>query len=610
MRLKNPQPEEMEEVRRRVSALVVLGVFPFLVLLGVLWYKQIIQGDKYKDLSQRNYIRLVPLKACRGIIYDRKGRVLADSEPLFQIVIVPQELRNPRETAQKLALLIGIEEEEVLRKVRKYSFNPFKAVVIKDEVDMETVTAIEERKSELAGVFIQVEPRRNYPFDRLASHLLGYLGRTSKEEIGQYKGDDLVGRSGIEKEFDAYLRGRSGGREVLVNFRGEQVSILGEKKTRAGNNLILTIDKELQEVAERSLRERRGAVVAIDPANGDILALASSPAFDPNMFTRHLPPVEFETISSHPGRPFVNRAISGVYRPASTFKIVTASAALEKGVVEADTCLECLGTYLRRGHPFRCWEERGHGRINIVDALAYSCDIFFYKIGEVVGVENIAYFSPRFGLGEPTGIELPYEKGGLVPAKGWRRKWHLGEIFNLAIGQVESLKVTPLQMANLVAALANGGKIYRPRIVKEIRSAEGELIKAIEVRHRGNLPCSSKTLAIVKKGLWEAVNKQAGTGRRARLASVEVAGKTGTDQVVSSRRFSPGEEIPYELRDHAWFVAFAPYEKPQIALAVLIEHGESGGRVAAPIAGEILESFFHSIGKDKTSFLTTENSYQ
>ncbi len=591
MRLKNPRPEEMEEVRRRVKVLVSLGILPFLVLLSVLWYRQVIQGDKYKDLSQRNYIRLVPLRACRGTVYDRKGRVLADTEPLFRIVIIPQELRSRRETARKLAQLMGMEEAQILRKLKIHSFNPFKAVVIKDEVDMETVTAIEERKRELAGVFIQVEPRRAYPFPPLAGHLLGYLGRMSKEEIGQYRGDELIGRSGIEKAFDAYLRGRSGGREVLVNFRGEQVSILGEKEPRAGNDLILTIDKELQEVAERSLQGRRGAVVAIDPENGDILALVSSPNFDPNIFTRHLSRAEYDALDSDPGDPLVNRAISGLYRPASTFKIVTASAALEKGVVEAATCLECEGTYLRRGHPFRCWEERGHGRINVVDALAYSCDIFFYKIGEVLGVDNLSYFSRRFGLGELTGIELPYEKRGLVPAKGWRRRWHLGEIFNLAIGQEESLKVTPLQMANLVAAVANGGTLFRPRLVKEIRSAEGELIKAIPVRKRGNLPCSSETLAAVNKGLWEAVNKDGGTGRRARLASVEVAGKTGTDQVVR-RKFRPGEEIPYRLRDHAWFVAFAPYEKPKIALTVLIEHGESGGRVAAPIAREILESFF------------------
>lgn len=591
MRLKNSQPEEMEEVRRRLKVLVSLGILPFLVLLSVLWYRQIIQGDKYEDLSRKNYIRLVPLKARRGTVYDRKGRVLADTEPLFQIVIIPQEWRRSRETVQKLAQLIGMEEEEILRKLKRHSFNPFKAVVIKDEVDMETVTAIEERKSELAGVFIRVEPRRSYPLPPLAGHLLGYIGQVSKEEIGQYQAGDLIGRSGIEKAFDAYLRGRSGRREVLVNFRGEQVSILGEKKPRDGNDLILTIDKELQEVAERSLQGRRGAIVAIDPENGDILALASSPTFDPNMFTRHLPPAEYEKISRHPGSPFFNRAISGIYHPASTFKIVVASAALEKGVVEAATRLMCEGIYLRRGHPFRCWDERGHGRINIVDALAYSCNIFFYKVGEVLGVENISYFSRRFGLGELTGIELPYEKRGLVPAKGWRRRWHLGEILNLAIGQEKSLKVTPLQMANLVAAVANGGTLFRPRLVKEIRSGEGELIKAIPVRKQGSLRLSSETLAAVKKGLWEAVNKESGTGRRARLTSVEVAGKTGTDQVVR-RKFGPGEEIPYELRDHAWFVAFAPYEKPKIALAVVIEHGGSGGRVAAPIAREILEKFF------------------
>ncbi|NOX96528.1 MAG: penicillin-binding protein 2 [Nitrospirae bacterium] len=581
------RPEDMEDMRRRMRLVVGCGILGFLILLSGLWYKQIVQGKMFKELSEKNYIRLVSLKACRGDIYDRKGVLLADNQPLFKIVIIPQELKGAQETVERLSQLFKIDKEKVLKKIKSRSFNPFQPVVIKNEVDMKIITTIEERKSDFPGVFIQAEPRRDYPFGELAAHLLGYLGRMEdkKREASGYREGELVGRTGIEKTFQRYLKGNNGGREVLVNSRGEQRGILGEREAIAGDNLILTIDKELQEVAEKSLEGKRGAIVAIDPENGDVLALASSPAFDPNIFTKYLSPKKFKEVSEHPGRPFFNRAIAGLYPPASTFKIVIASAALEKGVIKPETTLTVDGE-----------------RLNLIEALAYSSDPFFYKLGEALGVDNIAYFARQFGLGEITGIDLPYEKKGLVPDRKWRRRWPRGEVANLSIGQ-GALQVTPLQMANLIATVANGGKIYRPRIVKEIISPEGKKIKSFPVQLKAKLSVSKANLDVVKSGLLEVVNKKGkrGTGWRARMDSVKVAGKTGTAE-TTDRKFRPGEAKPYELRDDAWFVAFAPFKNPKIALAVLVEHGGWGGVAAAPLAKKMLEAFFrqeNKIGPDE-----------
>lgn len=574
------RPQDMENRRRRIRVLAGWGLFGFLVLLAGLWYRQIIQGEKFEELSERNHIRFVSLKARRGAIYDRQGVVLADNQPLFRVVVIPREVRDVEETVERLSQLFSINKERAIERIKNRSFNPFQPLTIKNEADMRTITIVEERKNDLPGVFIRAEPRRNYPFGKLTAHLLGCLGQIKREDRDMfgYREGELVGRTGLEKSFETYLRGRGGGREILVNFRGEQIKILSERQAVAGHDLVLTIDKELQEVAKKSLEGKRGAIVAINPENGDILALVSSPAFDPNIFTKYLPPEKFRAVSEHPGRPFFNRAVAGLYPPASTLKAVIALAALEKGVIKPRTIL--IG-------------EEGE-KLDIIGALAYSSNPVFYKLGEALGVDNIAYFARRSGLGTLSGINLPYERKGLVPDRRWKRRWSPGEIDNLSIGQ-GALLVTPLQMANLIAAVANGGKMYRPRLVKEIRCPlEGKTVKSFPVQLKGKLPFSKGNLDVIRRGLWEVVNrkeKERGTGWRARMDTVEVAGKTGTAE-VTGRDFRPGEEIPYELRSHAWFVAFAPFENPQIALAVLVEHGGWGGVTAAPLAREILEVFF------------------
>ena len=556
-------PEDMEDRRRRMRVIAGWGIFGFLILLTGLWFRQIIQGERFEELAERNHIRLVPLKARRGTIYDRKGVVLADNQPLFRVIIIPQELKNVGQTAERLSQLLAMDKEKIVKKMENRSFSPFRPVAIKNEVDMRTITMVEENRGDLPGVFIQAEPRRNYLFGKLAAHLLGCLGRREGE---------LVGRTGLERSFETYLRGRGGGREILVNSRGEQLGVLGEKLAVPGYNLILTIDKELQKAAEKSLQGKRGSIVAIDPRSGDILALASSPAFDPNIFTKHLSPEKFRELSEYPGRAFFNRAVAGLYPPASTFKIVIALAALEKGIIEPGAILA---------------SEDGR-QIDMIEALARSSNLFFFKLGRTLGVDGISYFARQLGLGVLSGIDLPYERKGLVPDKGWKESWPRGEIDNLSIGQ-GALQVTPLQMANLIAAVAQGGNIYRPRLVREIVSPEGKVIKSFPVQLKRKLPLSPANLDVIRRGLGSAVSW--GTGRRAGMDTVEVAGKTGTAE-VTGRRFQPGEERPYELRPHAWFVGFAPQENPQIALAILVEHGGWGGVIAAPLAREVLEAFF------------------
>ncbi len=557
-----------------MRVIAILGMFGFLILLTSLWFRQIIQGERFKELAERNHVRLIPLKARRGTIYDRQGVVLADNQPLFRVVIIPQELRDVEQTVKKLSQLLAIDKENIVEAIRNNFFSPFRPIVVKNEVDMRTITIIEERRGDLPGVFIQAEPRRNYPFGKLAAHLLGHLGRIKAEdkEVPGYRQGGLVGRTGLERSFEVYLRGRDGGQEILVNSRGEQLGILGERPALAGYNLILTIDKELQKVAEQSLQGKRGAIVAIDPRSGDILALASSPAFDPNIFTKRLSPEKFRELSEYPGRPFFNRAVTGLYPPASTFKTVIALAALEKGIMGPQDTLA---------------NEDGR-QIDVVEALARSSNLFFFKLGRELGVDGISYFARQLGLGALSGIDLPHERKGLVPDKGWKERWPRGEIDNLSIGQ-GALQATPLQMANLIAAIAQGGKIYRPRLVQEIISPEGEVVRYFPVQLKGRLPLSPANLDVIKKGLEGTV--EWGTGRRARMDTVKVAGKTGTAE-VTSRRFRPGEERPYKLRPHAWFLSFAPQENPQIALAVLVEHGGWGGVIATSLTREVMEAFF------------------
>jgi penicillin-binding protein 2 len=473
---------------------------------------------------------------------------------------------------------------------------------VKLDISRDALAQVEAHKFDLPGVGVNVEARRHYLNQNSAAHLIGYLSEINAEELksGKFpenKGGEFIGRFGAEKTYDHYLRGQRGGRQVEVNATGQVVRVLKTVEALPGHNIYLGIDARLQKKAEALLQDRAGAVVAMNPASGEILALASNPSFDQNDFVSGMSHEKWEALVSNPQRPLENKALQGEYPPASAYKIVTAMAALEEGLIDENTTFFCPGHYKFGDREFRCWKEGGHGTVDVVKALSESCDVFFYQAGLKLGVDRLGWYASASGLGSPTGINLDNEAIGLVPTASWKKErtgveWQRGETLSVAIGQGYNL-ATPLQMLVLTAAVANGGTLYRPLILKQIESAEGKIISDGNLLVRGKLPVSRRTLDIVRKGLWEVVNSPTGTARNARIPGVEVSGKTGTAQVVGRKPDDAADKKKGPAhKPHAWFVAYAPSRNATIAVAVIVEHGEGGGSVAAPIAREVLRTFF------------------
>lgn len=583
---------------KRIRIAIILVQFLFILLAGRLWYLQIIKGEELGKKADNNRVRLIELPAPRGIIYDRYGKILADNSLTFDLTLVAEKGPLPAETLAKLAKLIDVDTEKVSLdnpRARPSRLNP---LVLKKNLSRKELAILETHKLELPGLSVSLVSRRFYSQGKLAAHLLGYTGEVGPNEIKDKNFPVLtmgsqVGRAGVERLHDPLVRGTRGFVALEVDSRGVQTGVVVEKEPRPGNNLILTLDADLQRVAEAALAGKPGSVVAINPQNGQILVMASAPAFDPNLFADVLTPQAWRKLLSDPGRPLQNRAIRGQYPPASTFKVVTALAGLEQGIITPETRYYDPGFVQLNGWVFRGWRREGHGWANLRRALAVSCDIYFYRLGLALGIERMSEYANRLGLGEKTGILGEYEKAGLIPSEEFRqrylrRAWYPGEAALLAVGQSFHL-VTPLQMANLYATLANGGRLYRPWLMERIETPDGELIKSFSAELIRTLDVSQTNLEEIKKGLVSAVNDSEGTGRSARLTGVTLAGKTGTAQVVSG---SNKNNAQANLEDHAWFVGFAPAKEAEIALAVLVEHGGSGGGVAAQVARKVLDGYF------------------
>lgn len=580
-------PSEKKEFRKRILVITIFIFLSFLILLGRLWVLEVIQGEKFSTLAENNSIRLLLSRAPRGIIYDRKGKILAKSRPSFSVTIYPWNLSQEdlAKSIRALSPIIKIKEEKIYQSIEECN-RPFSSIPSREDADLETATKILERKVELAGVDLQVQPLRYYPDGELLASVLGHLGEIDKNQLKAlrskaYRLGERIGQDGVERVYDQYLRGEDGGWQIQVNNRGQRVGVIGYKEPLPGNDLILTINKELQRVAWDSLEGRPGAIVVLDPNNGEILSLVSSPAYNPNLFARFLSKEEWLSLKKDPLHPLTNRATQGQYAPGSAFKVITAIASLERGI-SRDKRFSCSGAFPFKDRVFRCWKEEGHGTLNLKEAIIHSCDIYFYQLGLETGVDNIVDFAQRFGLGKASGIDLFEEGKGLLPHRRWRedslnRKWFEGDTVNLSIGQ-GYLLVTPLQMANLIGAIANGGSLYRPYLVKRVLSPEGEVIRETRPRLMGEVRLRKENLDFLRESLFGVVN-ELGTGWRARIEGIEVAGKTGTAE-------NPLGE------DHAWFIGFAPYKEPEIALVVLIEHGGMGGEAAAPIAKKIFEAYF------------------
>jgi penicillin-binding protein 2 len=477
-------------------------------------------------------------------------------------------------------------------------YRRFEPVRVKDDVGRQEVAALEAFQYEYPGVLVEVEPRRSYPHGTLASHVLGYVGQINPAELKTrvdlgYRMGDYIGKMGIEKELDAELKGRDGFQQMEVDSLGRGIKVLSSIPPIPGHSVTLTIDLALQQVAEGLLAGIAGSVVAIDPSDGSVLAAASSPAIDPNSFSHGLSQEEWDRLSHDPQHPLQNRIVQAQYPPGSVFKIVTAVAALESGVITPATSFSCRGALRYGNRDFRCWKKEGHGEISLHRALVESCDVFFYQVGLKAGIDEIARVAREFGLGKATGLELGSESPGLIPDSAWKRRvrkepWYSGETLSAAIGQGYDL-VTPVQAAQLAATVANGGTVYRPHLIRRVDDGSGSVVRTGAVVAERTVRLKPETLAVIKGGLWGVVNEPGGTGSGARVPGLVVAGKTGTAQVV--RMAAKGERQAaggLESRDHAWFVCYAANGANQVAIAVIIEHGGHGGSVGAPIARRLV----------------------
>jgi len=509
-----------------------------------------------------------------------------------------------KETVERLAILIDVPFQDLMENITKAGkLASYKPRVLKRDISRDQLAIVEAHKFDLPGIHIDIEPTRHYIYQKAAAHLLGYLGQINRDELasGRYpnvRTGDSIGRSGIEKSFEPFLQGKRGGRQVEVDVTGRVIKVLKTVPPVSGNDLHLTLDLDLQQTAEQLLDGSDGAVVAIDPSNGDVLVMASAPSFDQNDFIGGISSKKWKALMANPGRPMNNKAIQAEYPPASTYKILTAIAALEEKAIDRNSTSFCPGFYKFGNRRYHCWSKYGHGEINVVDSIAQSCDVFFYQAGEKTGVDPLAQYAMGSGLGRSTGIRLGHERRGLIPTSVWKKKrykeaWQAGETLSISIGQGFNL-VTPLQMAVFIAAVGNGGTLYRPRLVKSIEDSDGNILKVIEPEITGGLPASKETLALVKKGLFKVVQGKRGTAKGIRMEGINIAGKTGTAQVFSRKageKFDKQKKLGRTLRDHAWFVCYAPAEAPKIAIAVIIEHGEHGSSAAAPIAGALIKKY-------------------
>jgi penicillin-binding protein 2 len=601
-------PPELQ-VRMGVAAAVILVSFS---LLGIrLWYLQVDKGSEMRLMSEQNRVRLVRVPAARGVVYDRHGEILVDNRPSFDVVFVPEDARHDRhQVLATLARHLG-EEDAALRQDARAGAKrpPYQGIVLRRDLDWAGVVALETHQIDLPGISLQVAPRRYYPYGPLAAHLLGYVGEVSQRELEQagageaaYRSGDLVGKAGLERAYDEVIRGEPGGEQVEVDALGRRVRVLDHVGDVPGHTLTLTLDRDLQDVAERALGDSDGAIAAIDPRNGEILVMVSKPAFDPNIFARGIRREEWRALMQDPKHPLNNRATQGQYPPGSTFKVAVAAGIAQEKIGGPNPGVHCSGGIPFGNHFFRCWKKGGHGSVDLHWAVVESCDVFFYTYGQKLGVDGIAKYARGLGLGLPTGVALENEKTGLIPDSEWKQRrfkqpWFPGETLSVAIGQ-GYVTATPLQMANLAATLANGGTRYRPRYVKQVDSADGSISSRPEPEILGEAGLGKAALDKVRSAMRDVVMSDRGTGKKARVLGTEVAGKTGTAQVVKlgvdRERSNKGAK---KTRDHAWFIAYAPIDKPEIAIAAIVEHaGGGGGAIAAPLVHTILNHYF---GRDQ-----------
>jgi penicillin-binding protein 2 len=592
---------EMAHPKQRTVPLAFGVVLIFSLLILRLWYLQILYAEDYRALSENNRLRFLPVPASRGALMDRNKSILVSNRPSFSLALIPQEITDVEAMLDRLSTLLGLDRAELGERWQKAKGRArYYPVVVATQITREQVEIVEENRMRLAGVEITMKPVREYHYKQSAAHLLGYIAEISEKELDDaayqdYNPGDYVGKNGIEKAWEHELHGEDGGRQLEVDSRGRVLRVLHESQPTVGNSLVLTIDQRLQQAAERAFGSQAGATVVMNVTNGEVLAFVSSPTFDPALFAGKIPTDVWESYLKDKRHPLQNKALSGQYPPGSTFKMITALAGLETGLVNESSSVYCDGTYKLGSGKFRCWSRTGHGSVNLRRSLKESCDVYYYQLGERLGIDRLAEMCRRFKLGDTLGIGLAGEKKGLIPTTEWKlkrfgKRWVPGDTPPAAIGQGYVL-MTPIQLVSMVATVANEGTVFRPHLVKQMVDADGKVLREFAPEVLAQVGVSAAHFKKVKQGLYAVVNDAGGTGAAAQLADVRVAGKTGTSQVVKL-----GEDrkrrLAYEYQDHALFTAFAPYDKPEVAVAVVVEHGGGGGAVAAPIAGQILRVWF------------------
>ncbi len=597
-------------IERRIPFLGLIILLVFGTFYARLFQLQLVQSDDFRQRSERNYVRTVRLEAPRGKSLDRVGGVLAPTPTAFGLQVVPNDLQRPDLVFDSLAMLID-DQPDVLQAAvgTPRGRTRFKPVRLAGDLSHDQLARVESHLHAMNGVYTDKRPRRYYAGGSLASHVLGYLGEIQQRQLetrdfADYRAGEVIGQAGVESVLQSSLRGRAGGRNLVVDVAGRVVGSLDEIEPAKGGDVTLTLDRDLQDAAEKAFLpdvlgepEKMGAVVALDVHTGDVLALVSKPDFDPNAFAGGIDAKSWKALTTDEWRPLQNRAISGQYPPGSIYKAYIGAAGLEEGLAQGRRTF-CPGKFKLGRRTYNCWKRAGHGWVDLRRALKQSCDVFFYELGLELGVDKLAYFARGFGLGRRTGIDIPNETIGLVPTSAWKERrfsepWMKGETVSTSIGQGFNL-TTPLQMAVSYAAIANGGQVLKPRLVLHSTDVDGNEIEAPGPEVVDTVPVDPAHLAKIREALEAVVEEPRGTGGRARVKGVRIAGKTGTAQVVSLKHTEDLEddEIQIKHRDHAWFAAFAPADAPEIAVAVLVEHGGSGGSAAAPIAQKVLEAYF------------------
>lgn len=604
---------ELNTLKRRIDIATAVAIFFIAILIVRLWYLQIHHGDDYAQLSESNRIRAQDLNAPRGNILDRHGRIIVTNRPCFNIVWVREDAPNPDAVLKSLSRILHEDISILLERIRTYADHPrYMPFRLKEDIDWKTLVYIENHRLDLPGVRIEVLPSRDYLYGDLASHLIGYLGEINQKELDKmedshYEPGDQLGKMGVEKLYEHYLRGEKGRKYLEVDVHGLEQKQIKIQKPLPGDDLQLTIDIDLQQTAEEAMADKAGAVVAMDVHSGRLLVLASTPPLHLQEFIGGISTSDWKAMLENPLHPLISKTTQGQYPPGSTYKIVTALAALAENVVTPETIFYCNGSLSFGNRSYGCWKKHGHGPVNLHRALKESCDVYFYQVGQRLGVDTLARYARSLGLGSPTGIELEHEKAGLTPTTTWKLQkykepWQDGETLSVAIGQGFNL-TTPLQVCRMTAATVNGGILYQPRLIQSIKDPDGQIITTFPPVTEGRVLGTSQDLDLIREALVAVVNETHGTGGAARLPDVMVGGKTGTAQVIHLSQFKNAkeEDIPYKYRDHAWFTSFAPAEAPEIAVTVLVEHGGHGGSAAGPVAKQVLERYFAQKKKGATT---------